>query len=389
MKPRALMKALGFESADRLIKYDPDQPRVPAGSGRESGRWASSEGGGSGATFKPTVTISPARLDDTQNPTSPTVSVDAGALAAPASGMLGASGEMIGVEAGTIEGGELTAGLFTAGETSAFIEGLAALGLAIGGAGAVLGLIFVPSPNDVTSEGEVPGDPDLHYHLDNDVGVLRLTDQSGPTPDLVAVARQGTNGVFFEIETGLPIARALNGSVVFDAASLADVSENSDTREKTGAASQSQSDTEKDGPKLCPDPGPDVPHGASARAIAYQAQISALNNRQRPLPPGLAVSLRNPATGRRVVYDDCRESDGTMIEAKGPGFGRMLDYKFFQRRLTDRWTHQASRQISASGERPLQWFFADARAADFARRLFRNTDNLSRIIVTHVPAEMP
>ena len=39
MTPRALARALGFE-AD-LSKYAPDQPRVPAGSGRESGQWTS------------------------------------------------------------------------------------------------------------------------------------------------------------------------------------------------------------------------------------------------------------------------------------------------------------------------------------------------------------
>jgi hypothetical protein len=38
-RPSDLMKALGFPEAARdLAKYSPDQPRVPAGSGRESGR---------------------------------------------------------------------------------------------------------------------------------------------------------------------------------------------------------------------------------------------------------------------------------------------------------------------------------------------------------------
>jgi hypothetical protein len=45
--PAALMKAQGFDPA--LLKFNSEQPRVPAGSGRESGRWtsngaASSEG---------------------------------------------------------------------------------------------------------------------------------------------------------------------------------------------------------------------------------------------------------------------------------------------------------------------------------------------------------
>jgi hypothetical protein len=46
MTPRALMKGLGLDCAalDGLEKYNPDQPRVPAGNGRASGRWGS--GGG-------------------------------------------------------------------------------------------------------------------------------------------------------------------------------------------------------------------------------------------------------------------------------------------------------------------------------------------------------
>jgi hypothetical protein len=47
VSPSELMKALGFPRAARdLEKYSPDQPRVPAGSGRESGQWTSGDGGG-------------------------------------------------------------------------------------------------------------------------------------------------------------------------------------------------------------------------------------------------------------------------------------------------------------------------------------------------------
>jgi hypothetical protein len=50
IEPRDLMKALGFPRAARdLEKYNLDQPRVPAGSGRESGEWTSGDGGGTGA----------------------------------------------------------------------------------------------------------------------------------------------------------------------------------------------------------------------------------------------------------------------------------------------------------------------------------------------------
>jgi hypothetical protein len=45
--PSDLLKALGFPRAARdLEKYNPDQPRVPAGSGRESGQWTSDGAGG-------------------------------------------------------------------------------------------------------------------------------------------------------------------------------------------------------------------------------------------------------------------------------------------------------------------------------------------------------
>lgn len=96
----------------------------------------------------------------------------------------------------------------------------------------------------------------------------------------------------------------VGGSLVFDAATLANEATN--PRAQAGTRAIAPASTDTDNPQLCPDPGPDAPHGASARAIAYQAQISALNNPDRPLPPGLAVSLINPKTGKRVVYDDCR-----------------------------------------------------------------------------------
>jgi hypothetical protein len=47
--PSDLMRALGFPRAARdLEKYNPDQPRVPAGSGRTSGQWTSGGVSGSG-----------------------------------------------------------------------------------------------------------------------------------------------------------------------------------------------------------------------------------------------------------------------------------------------------------------------------------------------------
>ncbi|HEY4846948.1 MAG TPA: hypothetical protein VIH87_03925 [Methylocella sp.] len=51
VSPSDLIKALGFPRAARDIdKYNPDQLRVPAGSGRESGQWTSGNGDGAGRT---------------------------------------------------------------------------------------------------------------------------------------------------------------------------------------------------------------------------------------------------------------------------------------------------------------------------------------------------
>jgi hypothetical protein len=369
MTPHALMRALGLDaSALDLIKYDPDQPRVPAGNGRDSGRWGAGGGGSSGAADKPDpyrVAISEARI---MPPPAKQPSVVAPAFVPPAATV---------PATGTAE----AEGLFVAGETDGFLAGLSALA-AIVGAAIVGGVIFVPWQKDPQSEGSIPGDPDLRYKIDNAVGTLSLYRQSEDgSKELVASAHQGRDGIFFEKETGLPIARAVKGSLLFEADALADATDDRDTK--------TESVPKENDPRLCPDPGPDVPHGASPRAVAYQAQISALNNPQRPLPPGLAISLTDPKTGEVVTYDDCRESDGTMIEAKGPPFGKMLRYKFFQDRFTYEWTYQASREISASGGRALHWFFADARAAAFARDLFDGNEHLKRILVSHVPADMP
>jgi hypothetical protein len=59
LTPRALMKGLGFDPAalDGLEKYNPDQPRVPAGNGRASGRWGAGSGQAAGASGAATGSV--------------------------------------------------------------------------------------------------------------------------------------------------------------------------------------------------------------------------------------------------------------------------------------------------------------------------------------------
>ena len=59
VSPSDLMKALGFRRAARDIeKYNPDQPRVPVGNGRESGQWTTEgEGNAPRQTFVERVEV--------------------------------------------------------------------------------------------------------------------------------------------------------------------------------------------------------------------------------------------------------------------------------------------------------------------------------------------
>jgi len=143
-----------------------------------------------------------------------------------------------------------------------------------------------------------------------------------------SLARLALNGVFYETKTGIPIARDVGGSVVFDAETLASAavpaSSSRDTSSVADAAGQAGAENET--PKLCPDPGPDLPHGASERAQKYQEQICAwprVTSQRRLCPstisPGQSGRAPDLSQARALVFDACRESGGTMIEAMGPG----------------------------------------------------------------------
>ncbi len=346
MSPADLMKALGFDPPRRdLAKYDPNQPRVAAGNGRNSGRWGSDGG-------------------EAQAPT-PTTSIPAPAPVAAALRAASAAGT-------------LAEGLFASAADSAFLSGLETLASAVVGPTAMLGAIFIPTPAGVVSRGAIPGEPGLSYSFDEPAGLLRLYRDDKAGQRTVAEARLRSDGILAETDTGLPIARMVNGSLVFDADSLA------------GAKAEVGARSERDEPKLCPDPGPDVPHGASERAMLYQEQISALNNPQRPLPAEMAVSLENPLTGRNVAFDDCRESDGTMIEAKGPGYAGLVKSGFLAEKIwNEDWSLQADRQLAAAGSREIEWFFAEPEAAEKAREWFGGDRKYQKIKILFVPPEGP
>jgi hypothetical protein len=121
-----VLKAFHFDirSIDAVKKYSPDQPRVPKGSGRTSGEWTTGEATGAN------VSAGEQKLEvQLAGPSTPA------RMPLPASSFLG----------------ELSAAQVA--ELGAYAARL--LGPA-GATVAAFGLLFIPSPNNVRVEGDVP-----------------------------------------------------------------------------------------------------------------------------------------------------------------------------------------------------------------------------------------
>ena len=144
--PRAVFEALHFGAAyiDAVEKlFNPDQPRVPAGSGRTSGEWTDS-----GATGGDDA-AQPGRAGQEEHGSSLL-----GRMPFPAASFLG----------------ELNAA--QAAEIGAYALRVLS---AAGTAAAVFGLLFILSPNNIRVEGEVPEIPGLRYSWNRDESLLHLT----------------------------------------------------------------------------------------------------------------------------------------------------------------------------------------------------------------------
>jgi len=176
MSPRAIFQALkiGGLYVDAVEKaYNPEEPRVLAGSGRASGEWTSDDNASS---------VSPGR-----------------ALAAPAAAPLG---DLLPAAAESL--GEFAGGL------------LAHFG---GPAAVVFGLLFIPSSNDLNVKGEVMGVPGLSYSWNRDESLLRLSyvDADGERTNFTAQLEDDV----FRDQNGNVVARILpGGNIVVDHAAV-------------------------------------------------------------------------------------------------------------------------------------------------------------------------
>jgi hypothetical protein len=239
----------------------------------------------------------------------------------------------------------------------------------VGGIASFLGVIFYAPDRTLNAEGTIPGRPDLRFKYDSGEGSLTIF-RDGDGKSLGFTAKPGPDGVFRD-EEGRAFARQLDGELIMlDPNSLPGASTGSSARENQ--------------PQLCPDPGDDK-KGPREKDIAYQGYVSSLVNPQSPLAPGLGVQLWNPVSGKEVYFDECRQSDGVMIEAKGTGYLEMLlkpsyyPWMGAQNDMLD----QAKRQLQAAQGRPVEWYFAEDIVAEYMRDVFRR-ENLP-IIVKFAP----
>ncbi len=321
--PRAVFEALHLDARyiDTLEKlYNQDQPRVPAGSGRISGQWT--------------------RL----------------------------LSWMAGLNAADV----VEFGLFAAR--------MARLATPAGGAAAVFGLLFIPSPNNVHVEGEVPEIPGLRYSWNRDEASLLLTyDRPGGARRAVALRIKDDDLID---EKGRVVGKVIGGNriTIDTSAILPDL-------------------VKQDEPRLCPAPKPDRPGSDRGktyeedRARQYEDFVKRLINPppEGPTPSGYVYYLPNPEqSGKPVSYDDCEWKTGRiMFEIKGETYAKLLTEHFSEENTEDEILKQSARQIAASGGRPIVWVFAEKEAAQIVRKLLDTTGKGRECItVVYIPWTM-
>jgi hypothetical protein len=244
------------------------------------------------------------------------------------------------------------------------------LGLS-GAAAAAFGLLFIPSPNNIRVDGEVTGIPGLRYSWNRDETVLHLTyDGAGGAQRTFAL---NVDGDLIRDDDGQTVGHVIGGNrIAIDTiAVLPDL-------------------VKQDQPRLCPAPALDVAGSDQGkqyeenRSRQYEDFVKLLINPppEGPTPSGFVYYLPLPGGGEQS-YDDCKKLNGFLFEIKGEGLAKLAND--LPVALAVKFIGQATRQLAASGGRPVIWIFAEWDAALFTRRLFDSTPGLERITVGYVP----
>jgi hypothetical protein len=297
------------------------------------------------------------------------------------------------VPAGNAGGGQWTSGGLAstlAAEAASLFEtnsatvvaGLSAIASRLSAPTALLGTLFIPTNPSLISAGAVPGNAGVSFQFDRGTGVLTLS--SSDNGMVLFSGRYGADGVFRD-STGSAIGRVVDGAVVLDPHALpgyATINPGSSSETRDGARAQATS-ADRAEPRLCPDPSFDRPGSNwSPRALAYQYYVTGL-------PPGFAIRLIDPATGRPVYLDGCRELDGVLLEAKGLGYKRFLDkdgnWKPWFKGLKSI-INQAQRQSRAAAAigRTVEWHVAEPEVAKAFAHTFESV-GIHNVVVIYDP----
>ena len=330
--PRDLMRGLGFdpEPIDRLVRdYNPDQPRVPAGSGRPSGQWTRGGEGGEAAANDISATDS-ARSSSATPARAPVV------IAPPIS------------DAGSLLSADLA---------PAALRALARTAGPFSVAFILFDTIFVPSnAGSVFVEGAVPGYPNLRYRWNQDEGNVVIHSQVGDDWVTLAQAQLSPAGIYRD-ESGRAIGRVVDGALILDPDTFA---------APATANAQAANDNH---PRLCPAPMRERTTGWSDNSKGYQVYVTGL-------APGLMVMLNG------VSFDGCRESDGTMLDAKGH-YEQFFaaDGTIWASFLVEEWETQLQAQSNAAAlaGRNVEWHIQELRVAMEISKLARPYTNIKII----------
>ena len=373
--PEQILAALdaALSAGEAARKYSPDQPRVPAGSGRTSGQWTSGAGagagvgiGGSATGSRPGVALAPARWPASRP----------AASSLPAHPILAS----LAATAGEIEAGALAGGGFDLAAMSAatlarlatFVTvlgeaGLLGASILAGGVAAAVGIVVASGTGPKGKWVRVGGPGDVSYFLQPDESAIRFRYTTANRVEEIFTASPDPDGNYRDPQ-GNPIAKWVRTAgkiaLVINLAAFA------------GA--------DKSSPNLCPDARQDRP-GARPKDQDFEDFMKAQVNPDNPTPRGMAYQFYNPATGKFVTIDDCQHETGFIFEYKGTTYSRLLSDKTIGPIVMQGMVDQALDQVAASQGRQLVWVFAEKSAADAVRARFKvDGEGLDKIMVLDV-----
>jgi hypothetical protein len=352
--PLTILKALDLDADILMRLYNPEEARVPPGSGRPSGEWTDG-----GAPTNDVTSTRPHEVRSTQAPVTAQAAQDAGVDA------LSTTPTPADEAAAKAAADQLLADFGGGAPAAQEVppEGwvaLARLAATVSAPAVFFGVLLTPTTAPAIRR-EFPGHPGYFYEkLPGEVGWhVFYANRQGES---VAIGL-GPDG-FYRDAHGQPLARVLPGWVL-----------------AVNPAPTPPTTTRTRPPQTCPLPTLDKPgQGEGARSKQYEDQMKALLNPTAPTPSNFGRQLPNPLRKSGVViFDDCWLVNGTMFEYKGPGFagliegsaGKPIPFEFI-----GQWLEQSLAQVQAAAlsNRRIVWVFAERSAAQRAYELFQQAD---------------